>query len=243
MSFQVALAALLQDNHEIERRTADQLKAAGKVRSDLELQLAAANDALGAAEGRLNALGLAEATAGGADGAGDGGCSRQAGLDTGANGEAGQHGEREGIPTTSASGVLEPEQALRSQEGGVLDIEERTRRRGEVVVTTAEDGCLRTELGRAREGGGAATAAATAVTQETVSELEQAAHESERTRALLVEARLDEVQGQLRREKLERKKAQVGGQFFARFHGRSEGHNRTESKAMFFVLYQMCSPR
>eukprot|EP00903_Cladosiphon_okamuranus_P011234 g10598.t1 len=213
---QAALTALLQDKHEIERRTADQLIAAGKVRSDLELQLGAANDALAAAKGRLNALGLAKAATGDADGAGDGGCIGQEGLDNGLNGEAGHHGERGRTPTTSVSRVLQPgealraqEEALRAQEGEVLDDEQR-RQSGEAVVTTAGDGCLRTELGRAHDGGGAAAVEATAVTQETVSELDRAAHEIERTRALLAEARLEEVQRQLRQEELEGRTAQTG---------------------------------
>lgn len=199
MPLQAALAALLQDNNEIERRTADELRAADKARSDLELQLAAANDALGAAEERLNALGLAKAAADCVDG-GDGGCRGQAGPGNGDdNGRAGHGG---GAPSP-VSGALEPGEALRPR-GGVLDTE---RKRQHAEATTAENEPPSAELGSARNAA-AAAAVATAM-QERVSELERATQESEQTRAL-AEARLEEVQRQLRQEELERSKVQVG---------------------------------
>jgi len=88
-----------------------------------------------------------------------------------------------------------------------LESEEQQRRRAD--ANTAENGALRAELGRAREAEATAVAAAKERVSDHEGAVERAAQERRQTGAL-AKARLGGVQLQLRQEKRERSKEQVG---------------------------------
>lgn len=152
--FQAALTALLQDNNEIKTRAADELRISDEVRSGLELRLAAANDALGAAEERLNALGpAARATTDDIEHA----CSEAAPL--------------------PASGALEPEEngPLRAELGGAREAAPTT---AAAAATATREGV--SELERASRESGRTRALAEAGLEEAQRRLRQ--EELEQTR-------------------------------------------------------------
>ena len=172
------------------------------------------------AEGRLNALGLAKGAAGcvdigggggggggdddGGDGSGSGRVRHdQAGLGTGGIGDG--CGE---TPMTVPGVLLEPEEAPPPQAGVVVDAENTPPRNGEPVAAAEDESLPAGGSPAARDK--STTAEATVKQDGRISEPDRATRESEQTRAG-AEARLEEVQRQLRREEREHLQVQVPG--------------------------------
>lgn len=194
------------EKDEIERRSAEDLKAAETIRSGLEHKLQAATDALGAAETRLNSLEAEldvanktrvseqqpktgeEATAVGGHAGGDSGSGYDEASSSASKEEGGQGRAADcSVADTpgSADGV-----------GG----QERRPQKSETTVAPAETGGGRAELGRQQEAGNTAIAAATQEIEpsdDRISALErEVSKERERSQAL-AETRLDEAQRQV----------------------------------------------